>query len=183
MTGKGPQNQDITNSHKPPIQKLEPWAQYQKTINQMLVFTNKKKEQNPNRASGFGTTQAVQCGLHLYWNTPTRQMARSIKTSKRKYFQVKMLTGDLLDGNEQNQRMIREIEHPGSCLRAVNETDQTPPFMPALLEKPPSSPAAQRLQQQIGAKTQMIELYYKKKAADLDPTGERTTKHEHQLLL
>ncbi|KAA6402227.1 MAG: hypothetical protein EZS28_002242 [Streblomastix strix] len=94
-----------------------------------------------------------------------------------------MLTGDLHDGDEQSQHMNRENEHPGLSQRTGNDTGQVPPFMRALLWRPLNSPAAQRLQLQLDANTQIYEQYYKKKAADLDSTGKRVSKHEHTLLL
>ncbi|KAA6389146.1 MAG: hypothetical protein EZS28_015327, partial [Streblomastix strix] len=94
-----------------------------------------------------------------------------------------MLTNDLLSGDEQSQHMNREKERPGSSQRTGNDTDPITPFMRALLGRPPDSLAAQRLQQQLDAITQMYEQYNKKKTADLDPTGERASKHERELLL
>ncbi|KAA6380574.1 MAG: hypothetical protein EZS28_023900 [Streblomastix strix] len=94
-----------------------------------------------------------------------------------------MLTGDLLDGDEQSQHMNRENERPGSSQRTGNDTDPIPLFMRALLGRPSNYPAAHRLQQQLDTNNQMYEQYYKKKATDLNPTGERATKHERELLL
>ncbi|KAA6361518.1 MAG: hypothetical protein EZS28_042954, partial [Streblomastix strix] len=55
--------------------------------------------------------------------------------------------------------------------------------MRVLLGRPPDSPEAARLQEQLDAATKMYEVYYAKKAENLDPTGERATKHERELLL
>ncbi|KAA6378413.1 MAG: hypothetical protein EZS28_026056, partial [Streblomastix strix] len=53
--------------------------------------------------------------------------------------------------------------------------------MRVLLGRPPNSPEAMRLQIQIDAATKMYEVYYAKKAENLDLTGERAAKCEFNL--
>ncbi|KAA6397801.1 MAG: hypothetical protein EZS28_006671 [Streblomastix strix] len=45
----------------------------------------------PNRASGFRTAQAVQCGLHLYWNTHNLGQYTLRKMPRRQILQTMTL--------------------------------------------------------------------------------------------
>ncbi|KAA6312216.1 MAG: hypothetical protein EZS28_055966, partial [Streblomastix strix] len=55
--------------------------------------------------------------------------------------------------------------------------------MRVLLGRPLDSPEAVRLQEQHDFATKIYEMYYTKKAENLDSTGEQATKHERELLL
>ncbi|KAA6364924.1 MAG: hypothetical protein EZS28_039549, partial [Streblomastix strix] len=55
--------------------------------------------------------------------------------------------------------------------------------MRILMGRPPNSPQAIVLQQQLDVNTIMYETYYHKSAEKLDPTGERATKQEVEALL
>ncbi|KAA6403731.1 MAG: hypothetical protein EZS28_000750 [Streblomastix strix] len=89
---------------------------------------------------------------------------------------------DSIDGDDQSQPFNGEKERLSSSQRVENDLDPIPAFMRSLLCRPTKSPAAQRLQQQLDANTQMYKQYYKRKAAYFDHTGERATKLERELL-
>jgi hypothetical protein len=55
--------------------------------------------------------------------------------------------------------------------------------MNVLIGRPPNTPEQIRLHQQLEANTKMYETYYGKSAANLNPTGERATRHEIDILL
>ncbi|KAA6359283.1 MAG: hypothetical protein EZS28_045190 [Streblomastix strix] len=140
------------------------------------------KQLNPTVPLGLELPKPSNAAFICIGIHKSGQWARPNKTSKRMCIRVKMLIGNLLDGDEQSQHMNREKECPSSSQCTGNDTDPIPPFMRALLGRPPNSHAAQRLQQQLDANTQRYDQYYKKKAADLDPTEEVATQHERELL-
>ncbi|KAA6386634.1 MAG: hypothetical protein EZS28_017838 [Streblomastix strix] len=75
----------------------------------------------------------------------------------------------------------QELDPPRSG--GYEEDQAVPPWMRVLLGRPPDSPEAVTLQEQLYAATKMYEVYYAKKAENLDPASERATKHERELLL
>ncbi|KAA6361942.1 MAG: hypothetical protein EZS28_042531, partial [Streblomastix strix] len=85
------------------------------------------------------------------------------------------------DCNQQiNQQNRNQADH--GAQNADANQNVLPDWLNVLMGRPRDTPIAIRAQQQRDATTMLFEHYYGRKAADLNPTSERASKRERELL-